>query len=81
MLFPETCINIPLVSSKFSCNSFYYEFTLFTAKTPVGDNEIFSTVALSSSTLADMGACPLLSGFIFTWMRRLSLSESESESV
>lgn len=53
-----------------------------TENTPVGDNEIFSTVALNSSTLADMGACPLFNGFIFTCIRfsGLSLSESESES-
>lgn len=53
-----------------------------TVNIPVGDNEIFSTVALSSSTLADIGAWPLLSGLILTCIRfsGLSLSESESES-
>lgn len=33
---------------------------------PSGDSDKFSTVALSSSTLADIGADPLFSGFIST---------------
>lgn len=44
-------------------------------KPPVGDKDIFSTVARSSSTEADMGAEPLFSGFISTWILR-SLSSS-----
>ena len=45
-----------------------------------GDNDRFSTVALSSSTLALIGAPPLLSGFISTRIfRSLSSSESVSE--
>lgn len=45
-----------------------------------GDKDKFSTVALSSSTLALMGAPPLLKGFISTRiLRSLSSSESVSE--
>ena len=50
---------------------------------PIGDSERFSTVARSSSTLAEMGAAPLLSGLISTWIffssRSSSLSLSELE--
>lgn len=54
----------------------------FTDKAPIGDKERFSTVARSSSTDAEMGAVPLFSGFISTWIFRsisssLSLSELE----
>lgn len=54
----------------------------FTDKAPIGDSERFSTVARSSSTDAEMGAVPLLSGFISTRIFRsisssLSLSELE----
>jgi hypothetical protein len=37
-----------------------------TDKAPMGDNERFSTVARNSSTEAEMGAVPLLSGLIST---------------
>lgn len=49
---------------------------------PSGDSDKFSTVALSSSTLADIGAEPLFSGLISTWIfrSRSSWSESLSES-
>lgn len=33
---------------------------------PIGDREIFPTVARNSSTLADIGAVPLFNGFIST---------------
>lgn len=39
---------------------------ILTDKTPIGDNDKFSTVALNSSTLAEMGAVPLFSGLIST---------------
>lgn len=45
----------------------------------MGDNDIPSIVALSSSTLADIGVLPLLIGLISTWIF-LSDSPSESES-
>lgn len=53
-----------------------------TDKAPMGDNERFSTVARNSSTEAEMGAVPLLSGLISTWIflsisSSLSLSELE----
>lgn len=38
----------------------------FTERAPMGDKERFSTVARSSSTDAEMGAVPLLSGLIST---------------
>ena len=49
---------------------------------PNGDNDKFSTVARNSSTLADIGALPLLRGLISTRILRScsSLSESLSES-
>lgn len=49
---------------------------------PSGDNDKFSTVARSSSTLAEIGADPLFNGLISTWIlrSRSSLSESLSES-
>lgn len=53
-----------------------------TDNAPSGDKDIFSTVARNSSTLADIGAVPLLSGFISTCILRSissSLSVSESE--
>lgn len=43
-----------------------------------GDRDIPSMVARNSSTLADIGAFPLLIGFISTW---IFLSGSASESV
>jgi hypothetical protein len=53
-----------------------------TESAPIGDKERFSTVARSSSTDAEMGAVPLLSGLISTWIflsisSSLSLSELE----
>lgn len=49
---------------------------------PSGDNDKFSTVARSSSTLAEIGADPLFNGLISTCILRplSSLSESLSES-
>lgn len=47
---------------------------------PRGESDKFSTVARSSSTEADIGVDPFLSGFISTCIfRSLSSSESESE--
>lgn len=54
--------------------------SILTERIPIGDNEIFPTVALSSSTLADIGAEPLLRGLISTWIFLSGLSFSESES-
>jgi len=54
--------------------------TLMLLTVGAGDNDKFSTVALSSSTLALIGAPPLLRGFISTRiLRSLSSSESVSE--
>lgn len=49
---------------------------------PNGDNDKLSTVALNSSTLAEIGAIPLFSGLISTRIFRScsSCSESLSES-
>jgi hypothetical protein len=53
-----------------------------TESAPMGDNDKFSTVARSSSTEAEIGAVPLFSGLISTWIflsisSSLSLSELE----
>lgn len=44
----------------------YIYFFTFKVCAPMGNNDMFSTVALNSSTLALIGPDPLLSGFIST---------------
>lgn len=47
----------------------------------VEDKYIFSTVCLSSSTEADIGAAPLLRGLISTWIFRSPMSSRINEKI
>lgn len=76
------CQNMKTQSRKSSSEENEKSAVTFTDKAPMGDSESVSTVARSSSTDAEIGAVPLFSGFISTWIFRsisssLSLSELE----